>query len=161
MNHHVLRLTHLPVFIDVSWLNITHFTSFSHRLRRLLTMLFESRSQALAKSLCHDCLDKNSHGVFRCEGCEKKFCLKHTNEHRSMLKAHLNELAEEQREFFNEIQDQKPISTKLFEQIDQWEKTIDRTNSSSGERSSSRSSTGGTKTDRFVHFFSLRHSLFL
>ena len=74
-------------------------------------MLFESRSQSLAKSPCHDCLDENSRGVFRYEGCEKKFCLKHTNEHRSMLKAHLNELAEGQHEFFNEIKGQKPIST--------------------------------------------------
>lgn len=77
--------------------------------------------ESLANSFCYDCLEKKNNGVFKCEGCQKKFCLKHTNEHRLMLKNELDGLIEEQKAFSKEFKEENFISTKLFDQIDRWE----------------------------------------
>ncbi|CAF1020288.1 unnamed protein product [Didymodactylos carnosus] len=71
----------------------------------------------------HSTCDKRI-GIFACEGCQQKFCRKHTNEHREELAQRLDTIVFEHDLIQQQLQNTSDSTTKhppLFTQIDKWE----------------------------------------
>ena len=73
------------------------------------------------KTSCISCENKDSNGIFKCEGCLQTFCLKHTNQHRDVLNHQLDEIISEHENIFQTFTKNDQQSSVLFDQIDQWE----------------------------------------
>lgn len=76
-----------------------------------------------SKTPCYACDSKDILGIFKCEGCEEKFCLKHANEHRDFLQYQLDEILFEHTQICKTFHQTGQESSILMEQINQWEKT--------------------------------------
>jgi hypothetical protein len=74
-----------------------------------------------SKLSCVTCANKDIAGIFKCEGCLQRFCLKHTNEHRDWLNEQLDEIYFEHKNLFNNFNENKQQSSLLLDQINKWE----------------------------------------
>jgi hypothetical protein len=75
-----------------------------------------------ARVSCASCENKEMSGIFKCEGCSQTFCLKHTNEHRSLLDDQLNEIIQEHESVFYIFNENKQQPSIVAEYINQWER---------------------------------------
>ena len=75
-----------------------------------------------SKTPCFACHSKDILGIFKCEGCEEKFCFKHANEHRDFLQYQLDDIIFEHAQISKTFHQNEQESSILIEQINQWEK---------------------------------------
>ncbi|CAF1044674.1 unnamed protein product, partial [Didymodactylos carnosus] len=68
-------------------------------------------------------INVNGIGIFACEGCQQKFCRKHSNEHREELAKRLETIVFEHDLIQQQLQNTSNSTTKhpIFTQIDKWE----------------------------------------
>ncbi|CAF0732554.1 unnamed protein product [Adineta steineri] len=73
------------------------------------------------KRKCFTCHRENN--TYTCEGCSKRFCLVHLNEHEQKFNEELSHIINDYNEFKERINEQKknPHNHSLIKQIDQWE----------------------------------------
>ncbi|CAF1471098.1 unnamed protein product [Adineta steineri] len=79
------------------------------------------------KTQCFTC--KKEKITYPCEGCAKRFCLVHLNEHKQVLNDELNHIINDYDKFKERINEQKQNSQNhsLIKQIDEWElKSIEK-----------------------------------
>lgn len=76
-----------------------------------------------SKTSCFACDSQDILGIFKCEGCEERFCFKHANEHRDYLRDQLDELIFEHATICQTSHQNELETSILIEQINQWEKT--------------------------------------
>ena len=86
------------------------------------TTCYRFRSDMSSKNLCVACEKNEILGIFKCEGCMQRFCLKHANEHRNFLQYELDEIMFEHVKMIKTFDENKHQSSILMEQINQWEK---------------------------------------
>ncbi|CAF0836636.1 unnamed protein product [Adineta steineri] len=72
------------------------------------------------KRKCFTCHRENN--TYTCEGCSKRFCLVHLNEHEQKFNEELSHIINDYNEFKERINEQKqnPHNHSLIKQIDQW-----------------------------------------
>lgn len=75
-------------------------------------------ARATQKKPCYKC-DKGS-GIFTCDGCQRSFCRKHSDEHRKELAAQMDIIGQQHDIILRDI-DQKTDNHPLLVQIDTWE----------------------------------------
>ena len=86
-------------------------------------------------NMCSMCSSEPKIAITTCDGCMKKFCRKHFNDHRDMLSTHFNSLFDLHNSVLEELQRNVNVFAKssddknalaLRKQIDEWETTTIR-----------------------------------
>ncbi|CAF1153857.1 unnamed protein product [Adineta steineri] len=73
----------------------------------------------LSRELCTTC--GKGTGIFKCQGCLKIFCTKHSVEHRQKLHIELDELIEKQEKHFQELTKENDRFDTIINGIKKWE----------------------------------------
>lgn len=77
------------------------------------------------KTPCFSCGKNN--GLFKCEGCEKKFCVSHVQTHRQQLNQQLEEIVVEYDTLRNRFQEDSNDENHRIASVDIWEQqSIDK-----------------------------------